>query len=135
MFSTVTSVRLRLQLSSSVSSDTISGISSIGAAQEVKAPVAALDGAPDHRRHEDETNTLALPVGIAATLVEVDRVAPREPVPGGDGRAIDIQRGQPEPPACREFGSKPAVQPSHAAVLERAFLAFPPALVQGHEVA
>src|SRR5436190_22386909 len=151
MFSTVMPVRLRFQLSSSVSSETMSGrgpgardmlrlhsraaaqpgaqlprriegaqrasteptpkdrdlfrhpigrgpltFVGIGATQEVEPAIAPLDRALNHRAHQHETDAVPLPRGIAAALVEVDRITPGEPIPGGDRRARHVQRGQPE---------------------------------------
>src|SRR5216117_1278869 len=163
MFSTVTSCRLRFQLSSSVSIDTmrrtlplriqpspeccrtiqraeppptptraedrellghapgLGPVTLVGVVptQEIEAAVAALDRAPDHRTHQHQADALALPAWIAATLVEVHRVATGETVPRRGRLAIEVERGQPQLLPRGQLGGEAAVESLHGGVPKR----------------
>src|SRR5260370_21757787 len=75
----------------------------VSAAQEIEPPVPALDRAADHHAHKDEADARVFPLRRAAALVEIDRVARRESVPGRGRLPVQIQRREPEPPVPRHF--------------------------------
>src|SRR3989442_5778455 len=79
------------------------------APQEIEAPIATLNGTADHRGHQDETNTLVLPLGIPPALIEVDGVPAAKAVPRGGGLAVQIQRREPELVPRRQFAGEAAV--------------------------
>src|SRR2546430_6055338 len=78
--------------------------------EKIHSPVAALNGAANHEAHQHRADAVALPSRITPTLIVVDGVAEREAVPGRRGRAVQIQRDEPQLAPFRQPGGKAAVQ-------------------------
>src|SRR5437870_12545721 len=60
--------------------------------QEIEPPIAPLDRAADHHRHEHVPDALRRPAGIAAALIEIDGVAMRKTIPRCRGVPVELQR-------------------------------------------
>src|SRR4029077_19176605 len=86
--------------------------------QEIELPVAALDRAADHHRHEDDTDTLVLPAWVATALVKMDRVAVGEAVPRRPGGAVQLDGRQPQPATSGQLADKRAVRSVHLRIVE-----------------
>src|SRR5207245_66056 len=67
----------------------------IVAAQEVEAPIPALDGSPHHHLHQHLADTRPRPTGIATPLVEVDGMRVGEPVPRRRRLPFEVERREP----------------------------------------